>query len=133
MSQELPSFHDWGQTTNLSSASLKLAAVTPTTITSHPQPQPADSAPQLPAQLPVQPQQQFPQAAEVLSDGVSQQEGVQDELMALQSEAAQQAAVALDLPEDVAGRQQGMLTLACLISNVIGADSRLGHHVKDCS
>jgi hypothetical protein len=114
MSQELPSFHDWGQTGNLPSAPVSSAAVTSTTITSYPQPQAADSAPQLPAQLPGQPQQQLPEAAEALSDGLSQQEGVQDELMALQSEAAQQAAVALDLPEDFGDRQQGMLPLECL-------------------
>ncbi len=126
MSQELPSFHDWGQTGNLPSAPVSSAAVT-----SYPQPQAADSAPQLPAQLPGQPQQQLPEAAEALSDGLSQSEGVQDELMALQSEAAQQAAVALDLPEDFDDRQQGTLTLECLFSNVTGPDSRLSHHFLD--
>ena len=115
MSQELPSFHDWGQPGNLPSASVKSAAVPSPTITSHPQSQAADSAPQLPAQLPVQPQQQLPEAAQALSDVVSQQEGVPDELMALQSEAAQHAAVALYSQQNFDNRQQGMPTLhACL-------------------
>ncbi|DBA94996.1 TPA: hypothetical protein ACH3X1_002519 [Trebouxia sp. C0004] len=94
MSQELPSFHDWGQAGNLSSASVK-------------SPQAADSAPQLPAQLPVQPQQQLPEAAETLSDVLSQQEEVPDELMALQPAAAQQAAVAVDPLVGFDDRQQG--------------------------
>ena len=120
MSQELPSFHDWGQAGNLPSVSS--AAVASTTIISHPRPQAADSAPQLPAQLPMQPQQQLPEAAEALSHGLRQQEGVQDELMALQSQAAQQAAVALDSPEDLDDRQQSTLTLECLFSQVTGPD-----------
>ena len=131
MSQELPSFHDWGQAGNLPSASVSSAAVTSTTITSHPQPQAADSAPQLPAQLPVQPQQQLPEAAEALSHGLSQQEGVSDELVALQSEAAQQAAVAPDPPDGFDDRQQGMPTLECLFANVTAPDPRLGRCVKD--
>lgn len=134
MSQELPSFHDWGQTGNLPSASVQSAAVPSTTITPHPQPHAADSASQLLPQLPVQPQQQLPEAAEALSDGLSQQEEewVPDELMALQSQAAQQAAVALDLPGDFDDRQQGTLTQECPFSNVIGPDSRLNHNFLDC-
>ncbi len=133
MSQELPSFHDWGQAGNLPSASVKSAAVTSTTITSHPQPQAADSAPQLPAQLPVQPQQQLPEAAEVLSDGVSQQEEVPDELVALQSEAAQLAAVTLNPPGGFDDRQQGMPPLQCLLTNITAPDPRSCHHVKMCA
>lgn len=129
MSQELPSFHDWGQAGNLPSASATSAAVTSTTITSHPQPQAADSAPQLPAQLPVQPQQQLPEAAEALSDGLSQQEGVPDELVALQSEAAQQA-VALDPPGGFDDRQQGMPMLQCLFTKVTASDPRSSRYVK---
>lgn len=131
MSQELPSFHDWSQAGSLSSAFVTSAAVTSTTITSHPRPQAADSAPQLPAERPVQPQQQLPEAAEAVSDGLSQQEGVPDELMVLQSEAAQQAAVALDPPVGLDDRQQGMQMLEDLFRNFTAPDPRYSHHVKD--
>lgn len=138
MSQELPSFHDWSQAGNTSPSSITNAAITPAAVTfphltstlspdpvaataasSVAAPQETDDAT---AQLAVGPPAasallgpaetvpQLPQAVDAEYSEFAQQEALPDELTALQSGAAQQAAALLDLSggadDDV---QQGML------------------------